>query len=163
MSQETWYDNFDERRREYKAKADPRQTKLANLYVKYGDATKAALEAGYSEKTATHMASKLLKHPAVKKIVDRQLQRCEDELGMTKDWKLGKLKAVIDGTIPDDSSIIPEMATVGIKAISEANKMQGHLAPTTAINANLNANAEADSQQLADVMDELLLKHKKEY
>lgn len=42
-----------------------RQKKFAADYVKHGNATKAAISAGYSEKTAHQIGHQLLKHPSV--------------------------------------------------------------------------------------------------
>lgn len=51
-----------------------KQQKFCDLYLKYGNATKAAKEAGYSGKNAGQNAAKLLKNPKIKAFIDQRLE-----------------------------------------------------------------------------------------
>ena len=56
-----------------------RQKKFADLYLKYGNATKAAIEAGYSPKSAGYNADKLLKNIKIRSYIDERLSEIEDK------------------------------------------------------------------------------------
>ncbi|KYG34920.1 terminase small subunit [Alkalihalobacillus trypoxylicola] len=53
------------------------QRKFVNAYLKSGVGRKAALEAGYSEKSADSMASQILKLPKVKKAIQAKEKEFE--------------------------------------------------------------------------------------
>lgn len=50
----------------------PKQRKFADCYIKSGNATQAAIEAGYSEKTARSQGQRLLTNVDIKKYVIRR-------------------------------------------------------------------------------------------
>lgn len=52
---------------------NPRQLRFVQLYVRYGNASKAALEAGYSEATARQQGSRLLSKDHIQKAVQAAL------------------------------------------------------------------------------------------
>ena len=52
-------------------KLSPRQKKFCKLYVKYGNITKAAMEAGYKEKTAKSQGSRLLTKIGIREEIAR--------------------------------------------------------------------------------------------
>ncbi|RHW46805.1 terminase small subunit [Bombilactobacillus bombi] len=51
-----------------------KQQKFADEYIKLGNATKAAIEAGYSKKYTHTNAHKLLQNTAIKEYIDKQLE-----------------------------------------------------------------------------------------
>lgn len=55
-----------------------KQKKFADEYIKTGNATKSALEAGYSKKTAYSVGNENLKKPEIKKYIESQMQKLED-------------------------------------------------------------------------------------
>jgi len=56
-----------------------RQMKFVDYYIELGDATKAAIKAGYSAKYAGSNADKLLKNTKVKAYLDKRLEEVESE------------------------------------------------------------------------------------
>lgn len=55
------------------SKLSPRQLAFAAAYAKHGVASRAAIEAGYSEKTAASQAERLLRNVGIRTEVDRLL------------------------------------------------------------------------------------------
>lgn len=141
-----------------------KQRKFVTNYIQNGlNGAKAIRDAGYETDAvnSTTLACQTLKHPAVKKLVEKEVRRLEKDFGLTFDYKIKKLKKILDNTIPDDDCATPEHYRVGISAISELNKMQGHHAAEKRVNLNLQTDANID--QLRSVMDELVKKHTKDY
>ncbi|UQS82597.1 terminase small subunit [Bombilactobacillus folatiphilus] len=56
-----------------KKKLTAKQQRFADEYIKTGNATQAALEAGYSKKTAGVIANENLNKPYIKEYIDKQL------------------------------------------------------------------------------------------
>lgn len=108
-----------------------RQYEFVKHYIKNGfNAKQACLSAGYSEGTSNTMGSKLLNNPVIKAMLGRSLERAEDKLLITFEYKLSKLKRIIDQYVPDEGDIgSHEQANVVIRAIAELNKMNGDYAP----------------------------------
>lgn len=134
-----------------------KQLKFCEAYIENGgDSRKAAIEAGYAESSASVSANYQLNQPNIQKFLKSKMKPVEKKIGITFEWKMKKLKKIVDNKIPDDSEII-EDASVAIQAIAEMNRMQGDYAPTKSINANLNV--EADKEQL----DLLIEEHRREF
>lgn len=60
-------------------KLNERRKKFADYYLELGNATQAAIKAGYSEKTAYSIGQRLLKNPEVKAYIDRRRKEMENE------------------------------------------------------------------------------------
>lgn len=60
-------------------KLSSKQKKFADLYIKLGNATQAAIEAGYSKNYAIAQGYKLLDNVGVKAYVDKKLKEIEDK------------------------------------------------------------------------------------
>lgn len=56
-----------------------KQQKFADFYLEYGNATKAAIEAGYSPKYAGFNADKLLKNTKIKDYIDSRLDEIQSK------------------------------------------------------------------------------------
>ena len=71
------------------------QLKFTHNYIRNGfrNATKAAMEAGYSPKTAENQGSRLLKHGEVKKILNKEKKKLEKTLSQTTEIKTQDLIA----------------------------------------------------------------------
>lgn len=85
--------------------------------------------------------------------IKKKLKKMSDDIEITFDYKMRKLKRVIDEAIPDSGDINLAKARVAITAISETNKMQGHYEAQK---------IQVDSKEMHDVK-ELVDKFKKEY
>jgi len=64
----------------------PRQKKFVQEYLQSGDATDAAIAAGYSAKSAASTASKTLKMPGVIEYRRELEKKLFDEMGISKAW-----------------------------------------------------------------------------
>ena len=56
-----------------------KQKKFADEYIKTGNATQSAINAGYSKKTARQVGAENLTKPNIKSYIDKQLTKLEDE------------------------------------------------------------------------------------
>lgn len=56
-----------------------KQRKFVDLYLEYGNMTKAAIEAGYSPRNAGQNAAKTLDNPKVKAYLEKRLKQLEDQ------------------------------------------------------------------------------------
>lgn len=94
-----------------------------------GDATKAAISAGYSKKTASEMGYENLRKPQIKKAIESHQKKTEEVFIMSKIDKLKVLERIINATAVEDGEkgiLNPQSA---IAAIKEHNLMQGDNAP----------------------------------
>jgi phage terminase small subunit len=72
---------------------NPQQQKFVQAYMKAGDgnATAAAIKAGYSKKTAYAQGSRLLKHVEVRKALEGPIKKASDKLELTAERVLQEL------------------------------------------------------------------------
>ena len=61
------------------AKLTEKQKKFADYYIELGNATQAAINAGYSSKYANTNASKLLQNTTIKSYIDERLSQLASE------------------------------------------------------------------------------------
>lgn len=61
------------------AKLTEKQQRFCDLYIKYGDATRAAIDAGYSKKTAKNIGCENLTKPYLRAYIDERLEKMEKE------------------------------------------------------------------------------------
>ena len=64
----------------------PQQKKFVQEYLKSGNATAAAIAAGYSARSAASRASKLLETPGVIEYRRKLEKKLFDEMGISKEW-----------------------------------------------------------------------------
>lgn len=74
----------------------PRQKKFVQEYLRSGDATDAAIAAGYSAKSAASTASKTLKMPGVIEYRRELEKKLFDEMGISKEWIGRRLVEVVE-------------------------------------------------------------------
>ena len=74
-----------------------KQKKFADEYIISGNASEAARNAGYSEKTAGGIGDENLKKPEIKTYIDKRLQEIEDQAIAKQDEVLKYLTAVVRG------------------------------------------------------------------
>jgi len=111
---------------------DHRKEPFAKAYILTGckNGTQAAIDAGYSEKTAAQQASRLLKDVKVKALIDKfKVQELKPFI-KSKIEKLEMLQdiAIACMVIDDEKGMLN--APSAIAAIKEHNAMQGDNAPT---------------------------------
>lgn len=123
-----------------------KQRQFCNQYlINNGNGKEAAQKAGYSPKVAHTIACKNLKNQRVMKYMNKKLERIEEKFEMTFDWKIEKLKQIIELNVPGEANHHEDInATAAINAIAELNKMQGHYSAEKHINANIHADIEVE-------------------
>ena len=73
-----------------------REMKFVNAYIRTGIATKAAIEAGYSEKSARQTSCKKLNDPRIKAAVAEAKGKAADILGVDAAWVLRQALDIIE-------------------------------------------------------------------
>lgn len=71
-------------------KLTPKQQRFVTEYLKCGNATEAAKQAGYSEKTAFRIGAENLQKPAIARAIERAQERRNDRLELEEDFELKK-------------------------------------------------------------------------
>ena len=100
------------------------------------EGTKAAISAGYSEKTAAQQASRLLKDVKVQQAI-KEHQKLSTKLFIkTKEQKLTMLEDIAKACMLKDDEKGMVNAQAAISAIKEHNVMQGDNAPTETTNTH---------------------------
>ena len=147
-----------------------KQRKFADEYIKTGNATQAAIKAGYKEKTARFIGAENLTKPNVKAYIDAQMRKIEDTKIMKADEALQGITAIARGTLTskelaDDGSYIDIYPTVTERQrayesilkrypLSEMDKAQIKRAQAEAVRAEAEADvAKAQAQRLHTVAD----------
>lgn len=75
----------------------PKQQKFCDEYIKTGNATLSAINAGYSQKTAYSIGTENLKKPELKKYIDSQLKAISDNAIATAEETLTILTKIVRG------------------------------------------------------------------
>lgn len=79
----------------------PKQQAFADYYVQLGNATEAAIKAGYSKKTARQVGSENLSKPYIKQYIDKRMKELEAKRIAGADEVLQYLTGVMRGEIKD--------------------------------------------------------------
>ena len=106
--------------------------KFIKEYILTGckNGTKAAIKAGYSEKTADQQASRLLKNVKVRTAIEEYKKADLKLFIKTKEQKLQMLEKIADECMRVDDEKGMVNAQAAISAIKEHNLMQGDNAQT---------------------------------
>lgn len=109
----------------------PSKDAFVKEYILTGcrNGTKAAINAGYSEKTAAQTASRLLKDVKVLTMIDEYKKAQTKKFIRTKEEKLLNLEKIIDASMKADDEKGMLNAQAAIAAIKTHNEMQGDNAP----------------------------------
>jgi phage terminase small subunit len=113
------------------------QQRFVAAYIESGNATTAAIKAGYSKKTAHAQGSRLLKHAEVKRAIKKPLQKAFDSIELTADRVLKEIarlsffdiRKLVDNTgkplplheLDDDTAA----AIVGLDVVNVGNEDKG--------------------------------------
>ena len=100
-----------------------KQKRFCEEYLIDSNATKAAIRAGYSKKTAKEIGCENLTKPNIKEYIERKQQETSTELQITFESQLLDLEWV-KGTAKEKQSLSDY-----VNAVKEQNKMLGHYAP----------------------------------
>jgi phage terminase small subunit len=120
-----------------------KQDKFVKAYLlNGGNATQAAISAGYSEKTANEQGSQNLAKLSIKSAIEKHQKKSNDDYIWSKADKLKKLELLIESCSKVDDEKGALNAAAAISAIKEHNLMQGDNAPAETNNTHkiINAN-----------------------
>ena len=87
-------------------KLNARQKSFCEYYVACGNATEAAIKAGYKEKYAGVNADKLLKNTNIQKYIDELMQKLESERIASAEEVLQNLTAMMRGEIQEEVIVV---------------------------------------------------------
>lgn len=140
-------------------KLTKKQELFCKAYLANGfNGTQAAIKAGYSEDSAREIASENLTKPNIQDFINKRMQKVEEKLEITAEWKMQKLKQCVELAMPDKDGVTVlanHKALLG--AIVELNKMQGHYAAERTFNTTVTVDADLESAK------ELAQKYRREY
>lgn len=68
-------------------------------YLKDFNATRSALEAGYSKKTAYSIGNELLKNPEIQEAINSAMKQREERTEITQDYVLQNLTEIVERTM----------------------------------------------------------------
>ena len=83
-------------------KLTPKQQKFADYYVETGNATEAAIRAGYSKKTAAVIGAENLKKPYIKAYIDKRMKELADKRIMGMQEALELLTSIARGEMTEE-------------------------------------------------------------
>jgi len=98
-----------------------------------GNATQAAISAGYSEDSARFVGSENLTKPNIKKVIEEHQKKQEKSFIWSKEKKLEILQKIVSTASSEDGDKGMINMQSAIAAIKEHNLMQGDNAPTETI------------------------------
>lgn len=84
------------------AKLTEKQRRFADEYIRLGEITQAAINAGYSTKTARVTGQENMQKPAIKTYIDKRLEELKKESIAEQDEVLQYLTSVMRGEIQDE-------------------------------------------------------------
>lgn len=106
------------------------QQQFVNEYLTQGNATKAAVAAGYSEKTAQAQGSRLLKQPSIKQMIEASQQAASIETQITIHDLLAELEAARLEALAQGQCGAAISATMGKAKLLGLDKPQANVMTT---------------------------------
>ncbi len=98
-------------------KLTAKQRAFADFYIELGNATEAAIKAGYNEKTARFIASENLTKPNIKNYIDERMKQIESNRIAKTEEVLAFLSASLRGEILEEVVSTETDETGGIRPV----------------------------------------------
>ena len=95
----------------------PKQKAFADYYIELGNATEAAIKAGYNEKTARFIASENLTKPNIKKYIEEKIKQIESDRIAKAEEVLAFLSASLRGEVLEEVVSTETDETGGIRPV----------------------------------------------
>ena len=89
---------------------NPRQKAFADYYIETGNATKAAVKAGYSERTARFIGGENLTKPNIAQYIKERMEQADRKRIASADEVIAFYTAVIRGEIKDQFGLDASLA-----------------------------------------------------
>ena len=123
-------------------KLNPRQQRFVEEYLTDLCASQAAVRAGYSEKTAKQIGSRLLTHVDVALAIEKKKAELAERTGVTQEWVIEKLQAVHEASMERTkagTAYNPAAANRSLELIGKHGGMwqEGHVAGDINIQVNV--------------------------
>ncbi len=123
-------------------KLNPRQQRFVEEYLTDLCASQAAVRAGYSEKTAKQIGSRLLTHVDVQAAIEKGKAELSERAGISLAWVIKKLQAVHDASMERTkagTAYNPAAANRSLELIGKHGGMwkEGHVAGDINIQVNV--------------------------
>ena len=83
-----------------------KQQRFADEYIRLGEITQAAINAGYSVKSAHATGNENLKKPIVKSYIDKRMEELKKESIAEQDEVLQYLTSVMRGEVKDEALLV---------------------------------------------------------
>lgn len=131
-------------------KLTEKQKRFADEYVRTGNITQSAINAGYSEKTAHSTGNENLKKPMIRAYIDARLKELERKTIMTLEETLELITSTARGEIPEHIVITGEK---GMQSIEEIPTQ-----PNTRLKAALEMMKRYDAAEMDELKKEELRK-----
>ena len=113
-----------------KVKLTAKQDAFVKAYLlNNGNATQAAITAGYSKKTANEIGAENLAKPSIKEAIEKHQKKGEESFIWSKKKKLEMLEKIAEKATSDDPEKGMINMVAAISALKEHNIMQGDNAP----------------------------------
>ena len=103
------------------AEMTPKQQKFADEYIISGNATDAAIKAGYSEKTARYIGSENLTKPNISNYIDERMKEYQDKQIATQEEVLNFLTNSMIGEV-DEEVVVTVGTGDGRSAVRKVRK-----------------------------------------
>lgn len=90
-------------------KLTPKQKAFADYYIQSGNATEAAIKAGYNEKTAKQTGYENLTKPYIKSYIEKRMKEIESDRIATAEEVMKFLTSVMRGEVKDQFELDPSL------------------------------------------------------
>lgn len=90
-------------------KLTPKQKSFADYYIQTGNATDAAIKAGYNKKTAKQTGYENLTKPYIKLYIEKQMKEIESDRIATAEEVMKFLTSVMRGEVKDQFELDPSL------------------------------------------------------
>lgn len=92
-------------------KLTPKQAAFCDYYIKYGDATRAAVEAGYSEDSARFIGCENLTKPNIREYINNRMEEEREKRVASADEVMAFFTGVMRGEILEPNAQAPRIDT----------------------------------------------------
>lgn len=119
-----------------------KQQRFIDEYIISGNATQAAIKAGYSKKTARFVGAENLTKPNIKNLIDEQLKKLHDEKVVDQEEIMEFLSAVNRGEVTESVATnkgVFDDVPVGVHERIKAAELLGKRYAMWTENRNINA------------------------
>mgnify|MGYP001218784721 FL=1 len=106
-------------------KLTEKQKRFADYYIETGNATEAAIKAGYSQKTAKEMGYENLTKPHIKAYIDERIREMDEKRIMKAEEVMQLLTAIARNEVKEEVVVFGDgMSVIEEKGISAKDRLK---------------------------------------